>query len=76
MEKVRCPFRHEDPQEPRTLAEGKIVYVQTRSCGLHRITGLDTDKPTANPPDRIRSPGKECFQASIALLGSIKRYSF
>jgi hypothetical protein len=32
------------------------------------VTGLDTDKPTANPPDRIRSPGKECFQASIALL--------
>lgn len=38
-------YGHEDPQEPRVLADGKTVLVQTRSCGLHRITGLDTDEP-------------------------------
>jgi len=40
-------YGHEDPQEPRVLADGKTVYVQTRSCGLHRVTGLDTDQPRA-----------------------------
>lgn len=42
-------YGHEDPQEPRVLADGKTVLVQTRSCGLHRITGLDTDEPRAEP---------------------------
>lgn len=40
-------YGHEDPQEPRVLADGKTVLVQTRSCGLHRITALDTDEPRA-----------------------------
>ncbi len=40
-------YGHEDPQEPRVLADGKTVLVQTRSCGLHRVTGLDTDEPRA-----------------------------
>jgi hypothetical protein len=38
-------YGHEDPQEPRVLADGKTVLVQTRSCGLHRISGIDTDAP-------------------------------
>ena len=42
-------YGHEDPQEPRVLADGKTVLVQTRSCGLHRITGLDTNDPQADP---------------------------
>lgn len=42
-------YGHEDPQEPRVLADGKTVLVQTRSCGLHRITGLDGDHPRAEP---------------------------
>jgi len=42
-------YGHEDPQEPRVLADGKTVLVQTRSCGLHRITGLDSDNPHADP---------------------------
>ena len=42
-------YGHEDPQEPRVLADGKTVLVQTRSCGLHRVTGLDTDTPRAEP---------------------------
>ena len=42
-------YGHEDPQEPRVLADGKTVLVQTRSCGLHRITDLDTDNPKAEP---------------------------
>jgi len=42
-------YGHEDPQEPRVLADGKTVLVQTRSCGLHRITGIDSDNPRAEP---------------------------
>ena len=42
-------YGHEDPQEPRVLADGKTVLVQTRSCGLHRLTGLDTPSPRAEP---------------------------
>jgi hypothetical protein len=42
-------YGHEDPQEPRVLADGRTVLVQTRSCGLHRITGIDTDTPRAEP---------------------------
>jgi hypothetical protein len=42
-------YGHEDPQEPRVLADGKTVLVQTRSCGLHRLTGLETDEPVAEP---------------------------
>jgi len=42
-------YGHEDPQEPRVLADGKTVLVQTRSCGLHRITGLDSENPRADP---------------------------
>jgi hypothetical protein len=42
-------YGHEDPQEPRVLADGKTVLVQTRSCGLHRITGLDSAEPHADP---------------------------
>jgi hypothetical protein len=40
-------YGHEDPQEPRVLADGKTVLVQTRSCGLHRISGIETDTPRA-----------------------------
>jgi hypothetical protein len=40
-------YGHEDPQEPRVLADGKTVMVQTRSCGLHRISGIDTGAPRA-----------------------------
>jgi hypothetical protein len=42
-------YGHEDPQEPRVLADGKTVLVQTRSCGLHLVTGLETDRPEAQP---------------------------
>lgn len=42
-------YGHEDPQEPRVLADGKTVLVQTRSCGLHRITDIDSDNPKAEP---------------------------
>jgi hypothetical protein len=40
-------YGNEDPQEPRVLADGKTVLVQTRSCGLHRITGIETGAPKA-----------------------------
>ena len=42
-------YGHEDPQEPRVLADGKTVLVQTSSCGLHRITGPRHRHPRAEP---------------------------
>jgi hypothetical protein len=37
---------HFAPAEPRLLADGS-VYVNTFNCGLYRIDGLTSDKPTA-----------------------------
>jgi hypothetical protein len=34
------------PQEPRVGPDGS-VFVQTLSCGIERITGIDTDQPKA-----------------------------
>lgn len=36
-----------DPAEPRVLSDGRTVMVSTFTCGLYRITGLETDDPTA-----------------------------
>ena len=37
---------HIAPAEPRVLADG-TVYVNTFSCGLYRVDGLASDRPTA-----------------------------
>lgn len=37
---------HAYPAEPRLLADGS-VYVNTFTCGLYRIEGIDSAKPTA-----------------------------
>jgi hypothetical protein len=42
-------YGHEDPQEPRVLGDGETVLVQTRSCGLHRLTEIATEQPRAEP---------------------------
>ena len=44
--------------EPRRLANGD-VYVNTFTCGLYRIAGLDTERPTAEPAlhGRFEEPG-------------------
>lgn len=39
---------HEYPAEPRRLANGD-VYVNTFSCGLYRLTGLETSAPAVVP---------------------------
>lgn len=36
---------HRLPGEPRVLADGKTVMFGTFTCGLYRVTGLDTDDP-------------------------------
>lgn len=38
---------HNYPAEPRLAADGR-VYVSTFSCGLYRIDGIDTAKPSAS----------------------------
>jgi hypothetical protein len=39
-------YSHVSPQEPRLGPDG-AVYVQTLSCGLERITGVNTGQPRA-----------------------------
>jgi hypothetical protein len=39
---------HEYPAEPRRLASGEVL-VNTFSCGLYRLTGLDADRPAVAP---------------------------
>jgi hypothetical protein len=39
-------YGHTDPEEPRLAPDGSIL-VQTFSCGLQRITGMDTLNPQA-----------------------------
>jgi hypothetical protein len=39
-------YSHVGPQEPRLGPDG-AVYIETLSCGIERITGLDTDEPRA-----------------------------
>lgn len=36
-----------DPAEPRVLADGKTVLVSTFTCGLYKLSGLETSDPTA-----------------------------
>lgn len=37
---------HVSPEEPRVAADGS-VYIQTLSCGIQRVTGIDTPRPKA-----------------------------
>lgn len=50
------------PEEARVAADGS-VYVQTLSCGIQRITGLDTPKPTAKLVHKF--PGDFCGVPTI-----------
>ncbi|WP_457653856.1 hypothetical protein [Rhodocaloribacter sp.] len=53
---------HFAPSEPRVLADGS-VYVVTFACGLFRMEGLETDRPSATFvhafPGSL-APGEEC----------------
>lgn len=50
------------PEEARVAADGS-VYVQTLSCGIQRITGLDTPEPTAKLVHKF--PGEGCGVPTI-----------
>jgi hypothetical protein len=54
--------------EPRRLANGD-VYVNTFSCGLYRLSGLDTARPQAHPVHASRFDG-ERFCAVPAVVGN------
>lgn len=54
---------HIDPEEPRIGPDG-AVYVQTLSCGLQRVTGLDGAQPTAALVHQF--PGEDCGVPTIA----------
>ena len=53
---------HTDPEEPRLAPDGSLL-VQTLSCGLQRITGLDTNKPQAKLVHQF--PGGGCGVPTI-----------
>jgi hypothetical protein len=57
------------PSEPRRLADGS-VYVITFSCGLYRLTGLETNAPRADFvhafPGHFREPGQDCGVPVVA----------
>jgi hypothetical protein len=40
-------YEGEQPGEPRLLEDGRTVLVATFACGLYRMTGLETDRPSA-----------------------------
>ena len=53
---------HVSPEEARVAADGS-VYVQTLSCGIQRITGLDTAAPVARLVHKF--PGDFCGVPTI-----------
>lgn len=50
------------PEEARVASDGS-VYVQTLSCGIQRVTGLDTPQPTAKLVHKF--PGDFCGVPTI-----------
>lgn len=53
---------HISPEEPRIGPDG-AAYVQTLSCGLQRVTGLDGSRPTARLVHQF--PGSWCGVPTI-----------
>jgi hypothetical protein len=47
----------EQPGEPRLLADGRTVLVSTFTCGLYRMTGLESASPGAEPVHRFDGGG-------------------
>jgi hypothetical protein len=54
---------HIDPEEARIGPDG-AVYIQTLSCGLQRVTGMDSDHPKATLVHQF--PGTFCGVPTIA----------
>jgi hypothetical protein len=54
---------HIDPEEARAAPDGS-VYIQTLSCGLQRVTGLNSAKPKAELVHQF--PGGFCGVPTIA----------
>ena len=54
---------HVDPEEARVGPDGS-VFIQTLSCGLQRVTGMDSPKPTARMVHQF--PGSYCGVPTIA----------
>ena len=53
---------HVSPEEPRIGPDG-AAYVQTLSCGIQRVTGLDSSRPTAKLVHQF--PGSWCGVPTI-----------
>ncbi|MEO7240689.1 MAG: hypothetical protein ABIW16_04745 [Sphingomicrobium sp.] len=53
---------HIDPEEARVGPDG-AVYVQTLSCGIQRVTGMATARPTATLVHQF--PGEDCGVPTI-----------
>lgn len=55
-------YAHISPEEPRVGPDGS-VFVQTLACGVERITGIETDAPTARLVHTF--PGNFCGVPTI-----------
>lgn len=53
---------HVSPEEPRVGPDG-AVYIQTLSCGVQRVTGIDTARPVAKLVHQF--PGSWCGVPTI-----------
>ena len=56
------PYSHISPQEPRRAPDGSVL-VQTLSCGVQRITGVETPSPKATLVHTF--PGNWCGVPTI-----------
>lgn len=66
---------HVSPEEARVAADGS-VYIQTLSCGIQRVTGMDGPSPTAKMVHKF--PGDFCGVPTIVgryLVQSVPSYS-
>ena len=53
-----------DPAEPRVLLDGRTVLVSTFTCGLYRLTNLESDDPSAEFVHRFG--GNNCALPVVA----------
>ena len=49
---------HQNPGEPKLLADGRTILVHTFSCGLYELNGIETDQISAR--HRRTFEGSEC----------------
>ena len=62
------------PAEPRLMADGKTVLVNTFNCGLYRVRGLATDDPVIDHVYTFSMPDRRILEHSCALAVTFGRF--